>query len=99
MNEQESLSHSQWECKYDVDFIPKYHRKKPYAALRRRVGEVFKRVAKQKECRIEGGDLLSDPVYILISTHPKYSDTQVIGTSTERANLAPKNVLRYAQGK
>jgi putative transposase len=79
MDEYESLSHSRWECKYHVVFIPKYRRKKLYTELRRYLGEVFRRLAEQKECRIEEGHLLSDHVHILISIPPKYSVSQVVG--------------------
>jgi len=79
MDEYESLSHSRWECKYHVVFIPKCRRKKLYAELRRYLGEVFRRLAEQKECRIEEGHLLSDHVHILISIPPKYSVSQVVG--------------------
>ena len=79
MDEYESLSHSRWECKYHVVFIPKYRRKKLYSDLRRHLGEVFRRLAEQKECRIEEGHLLPDHVHILISIPPKHSVSQVVG--------------------
>ena len=53
MDDYESLSHSKWECKYHVVFIPKYRRKTLYAELRRHLGEVFRKLAEQKESRIE----------------------------------------------
>ena len=34
MNEFQSLSHTKWECKYHVGFIPKYRRKVLYGQLR-----------------------------------------------------------------
>ena len=37
-----SLSHSKWECKYHVVFIPKCRRKTLYVELRRHLGEVFR---------------------------------------------------------
>jgi hypothetical protein len=40
MDEFESLSHTKWECKYHVVFIPKCRRKTLYAELRRHLGEV-----------------------------------------------------------
>jgi putative transposase len=52
MDQLESLSHSVWECKYHVAFIPKCRRKVLYESLRQHLGEVFKRLAEQKECRI-----------------------------------------------
>ena len=79
MDEFESLSHSKWECKYHVVFIPKYRRRVLYGQLRSHLGEVFHRLARQKESRIEEGHLMSDHVHMLISIPPKYAVSQVIG--------------------
>jgi len=57
MDEMESLSHTRWECKYHVVFIPKCRRKVLYGELRRYLGEVFRKLAEQKESRIEEGHL------------------------------------------
>ena len=57
MDEYESLSHTRWECKYHVVFIPKYRRKTLYGELRRHLGEVFRKLAVQKESKIEEGHL------------------------------------------
>lgn len=79
MDRLESLSHSKWECKYHVVFIPKRRRKTLYAALRKHLGEVFHRLAGQKESRIEEGHLMPDHVHMLISIPPKYAVSQVVG--------------------
>ena len=42
MDEAESLSHSRWQCKYHVVFIPKCRRKTLYEQLRPHLGEVFR---------------------------------------------------------
>jgi len=79
MDEQQSLNHSKWECKYHVVFIPKCRRKTLYAQLRRYLGEVFRELAEQKESRIEEGHLMPDHVHMMISIPPKYAVSQVIG--------------------
>jgi putative transposase len=79
MDDYASLSHSKWECKYHVVFIPKCRRKTLYVELRRHLGELFRRLAAQKECRIEEGHLMSDHVHMMISIPPKYAVSQVIG--------------------
>ena len=68
MDELESLSHTKWDCKYHVVFIPKRRRKTLSAELRRHLGEVFTRLAAQKESRIEEGHLMPDHVHKMIST-------------------------------
>ncbi len=79
MTNYRSLSHTKWECKYHIVFIPKYRRKVLYGGLRRDLGEVLHRLAEQRESEIEEGHLMSDHVHILISIPPKYSVAQVVG--------------------
>ena len=75
----ESLSHSVWECKYHVVFIPKCRRRTLYGTLRPHLGEVFRKLAVQKESRVEEGHLLADHVHMLIAIPPKYAVSQVVG--------------------
>ena len=79
MDEYESLSHTKWECKYHVVFIPKCRRKMLYGNLRKHLGEVFRNLAEQKESRIEEGHLLADHVHMMIAIPPKYAVSQVVG--------------------
>lgn len=73
------LSHTKWECKYHVVFIPKYRREVLFGQLRRELGEVFRQLAEQKESRIEEGHMMRDHVHMLVSIPPKYSVAQVVG--------------------
>ena len=79
MNEYERLSHTTWDCKYHVVFIPKCRRKTLYQELRRHLGEVFRRLAIQKESKVEEGHLMPDHVHMLLSIPPKYAVSQVLG--------------------
>ncbi|MBZ0106370.1 MAG: IS200/IS605 family transposase [Sulfuricella denitrificans] len=79
MDDLASLSHSVWECKYHVVFIPKCRRRRLFGELRRDLGEVFRTLARQKECRIEEGHLMPDHVHMLISIPPKYAVSQIVG--------------------
>ena len=65
MDRPESLSHSTWECKYHVVFIPKCRRRVLYEELRLHLGEVFHNLARQKESEIEEGHWLLDHVHML----------------------------------
>ena len=79
MRQDRSLSHSRWECKYHVVFIPKYRKKAIFGQLRRELGEVLKRLAEQKESWVEEGHLMPDHVHMMISIPPKFAVSQVIG--------------------
>lgn len=79
MRQADSLNHTRWECKYHVVFIPKYRKRALFGQLRRDLGEIFHRLAKQKECNIEQGYVMPDHVHMMISIPPKYSVSQVVG--------------------
>src|SRR6202790_4144829 len=79
MDDSESLSHAKGEGKYHVVFIPKCRRKRLYGELRKHLGEVFRKLAMQKESRIEEGHLMPDHVHMMISIPPKYAVSQGVG--------------------
>ena len=79
MDESQNLNHTRWECKYHIAFIPKCRRKTLYVQLRQHLGEVFRNLAAQKECRVEEGHMLSDHVHMMISIPPKYAVSNVVG--------------------
>ena len=96
MDEFESLSHSKWECKYHIVFIPKCRRKVLYGSLRQHLGEVFRKLAEQKESRIEEGHLLVDHVHMMISIPPKYAVSQVVGFMKGKSAI---HLARRAEAK
>ncbi len=79
MDEYASLNHTVWECKYHVVFIPKCRRKTLYGELRNYLGDVFHRLAQQRESRILEGHLMPDHVHMLVQIPPKYAVSQVVG--------------------
>jgi putative transposase len=79
MRSVESSSHTRWKCKYHVVFIPKYRKRAISGQIRGDLGEVFRRLARQKESVIEEGHLMRDHVHMMISIPLKYAVSQVIG--------------------
>jgi len=75
----ESLSHSVWDCKCHVVWIPKCRRKVLYGQLRAHMGEILRELARQKERSVVEGHLMSDHVHMLISIPPKYAVASVVG--------------------
>jgi len=75
----QSLSHSSWDCKYHVIFVPKYRKKAIYGKIRERLGAIFHGLARQKECRTVEGKLVVDHVHMCLEIPPKYSVSSVIG--------------------
>ena len=79
MKEYQSLSHTRWDCKYHVVFIPKRRKKRMFGALRKHLGEVFHELASHKESKIVEGHLMGDHVHMCISIPPKYAVSNVVG--------------------
>lgn len=74
-----SLSHSKWDCKFHVVFIPKRRRHALYREIRHHLGGFFHDLARQKECKILEGHLRPDHVHMCIEIPPKYAVASVIG--------------------
>jgi putative transposase len=79
MDDNKSLKHTKWECKYHVVFIPKCRKQVMYGKIRKELGSLLHELASHRECKIEEGHLQPDHVHMLISIPPKYSVSQVMG--------------------
>lgn len=84
----QSLSHTKWDCKYHVVFVPKYRRKVLYRELRQQLGPIFHELARQKECRILEGHLVTDHVHMCIEIPPKHAVASVIGFIKGKSAIA-----------
>ena len=87
MDKFESLSHTACDCKYHVIFIPKCRRRTLYTQLRQHLGKVFRKLASQKESRVEEGHLMPDDVHMMLAIPPKYAVSQVVGFIRERVRF------------
>ena len=79
MKDLRSLSHTTWDCKYHLVWIPKYRKKIIYGQLRKYFGEVFRDLALHKETKVLEGHLKGAHVHMLVSIPPKYAVSQVVG--------------------
>lgn len=84
----QSLSHSSWDCKYHIVFVPKYRRKVLYGKLREQLKEIFHELARQKECKIVEGNLVLDHVHMCIAIPPKHAVASVIGFMKGKSAIA-----------
>lgn len=96
MKEYQSLSHTRWDCKYHVVFIPKKRKKKIFEVLRRHLGEIFRELAKQKDSQVVEGHLMSDHVHMCLSIPPKYAVSNVVGYIKGKSAIA---IARHFGGR
>ena len=64
MRDPKSLSHTRWDCKYHVVFIPKKRRTLIFGAIQKHLGDIFHDLARQKGVVIEEGHLMPDHVHM-----------------------------------
>ena len=96
MSEYESLTHSKWDCKYHVVFVPKFRKKLLYGKIRAFLGPKFHELASQKSCKIVKGNMVQDHVHILIEIPPKFAVAEVIGYLKGKSAIA---VARQFSGR
>jgi putative transposase len=96
MNDYETLSHTMWECKYHIVFIPKYRRKALFGKLREHLGPVFRKLAEQKESRIEEGHVMPDHVHMMVSIPSKLAVSHVVGYIKGKSAI---HIARTYEGK
>lgn len=87
MNHYRSLSHTAWDCKYHLIWIPKYRKKVLFGDLRKYLGDVFRELALQKESKVLENHLMGDHVHMLVSIPPKYAVSQVVGYITGKSAI------------
>lgn len=88
MNGYQSLSHSRWDCKCHVVFVPKGRKKSLYGKIREFLKKVFHELARRKGCQIVEGHMSGDHVHMCISIPPKYAVSEVIGYLKGKSAIA-----------
>ncbi|MBV1879966.1 MAG: IS200/IS605 family transposase [Pseudomonadales bacterium] len=97
MRDFKSLSHTRWDCKYHVVFIPKKRQKVIYGKIRSYLGEIFHDLAGRKGAKIEEGHLMGDHIHICISIPPKYAVSNIVGYLKGKSAIAIARKFRGRQ--
>lgn len=74
-----SLSHTVWECKYHIVWVPKKRRKIIYGKLRQELRTILKRLCKYKGVEVIEGTMCIDHIHICLAIPPKYSVSTIVG--------------------
>ena len=75
----QSLSHTKWNCTFHIVFIPKYRRKVMYGNLREDVREVIKKLCRMKDVKLVEGAVCADHVHLYVAIPPKLSVSEFVG--------------------
>ena len=75
----QSLSHTKWNCIYHIVFIPKYRRKVMYGQLRKVIREIIKQLCGYKGVEILQGGVSIDHIHLCVKIPPKMSVSYFMG--------------------
>ena len=82
-----SLSHTRWNCKYHIIFSPKYRRREIYGKLRNDIGKIIRGLCKRKGINIIEAECCVDHIHMLVEIPPKYSVAEVMGYIKGKSSL------------
>ena len=87
MDDDLSLSHTRWNCKYHIVFIPKYRRKAIYGKLRSDIGQILRQLCEYKDVEIIEAHAMSDHIHMLVRIPPKIAVSNFMGYLKGKSSL------------
>ena len=82
-----SLAHTVWNCKYHVVFAPKYRRKVFYGSKRIEIGKILRKLCEFKKVTIIEGEVCPDHVHMLLEIPTKMSVSGFMGYLKGKSSL------------
>ena len=83
----ETLQHTTWRCQYHIVFAPKYRRMVIYGQIKQDIGQILRKLCKQKGVEIIEAQACPDHIHMLLSIPPKYSVAQIMGYLKGKSSL------------
>ena len=87
MDDDLSLSHTRWNCKYHIVFIPKYRRKEIYGKLRSDIGQIIRQLCAYKDVEIMEAHAMPDHIHMLVRIPPKIAVSNFMGYLKGKSSL------------
>lgn len=82
-----SLTHSAWNCKYHIVFAPKYRRQVIYGNIKMDIGKIIRTLCEQKGVEIIEAEACPDHIHLLVSIPPKISVAAFMGYLKGKSSL------------
>ena len=86
-NDNNSLAHTKWNCKYHIVFAPKYRRQEIYGKIRAEIGKILRLLCQRKDIEILEAECCKDHIHMLVRIPPKYSVSQIVGYLKGKSSL------------
>ena len=85
--DENSLSHTRWNCKYHIVFSPKFRRKIIYGQLKSDIGQILRELCERKEAEIIEANACVDHIHMLVRIPPKISVSSFMGYLKGKSTL------------
>ena len=82
-----SLTHTTWNCKYHIIFAPKYRRQVIYGNIKMDIGKIIRTLCEQKGVEIIEAEACPDHIHMLVSIPPKISVSAFMGYLKGKSSL------------
>ena len=82
-----SLAHTQWNCKYHIVFAPKFRRQIIYGRLRASIGRILRELCERKHVEIVEANACPDHIHMFVRKPPKISVSDFMGYLKGKSSL------------
>ena len=82
-----SLAHTQWNCKYHIVFAPKFRRQIIYGRLKVSIGRILRELCERKHVEIIEANACPDHIHMLVKIPPKMSAADFMGYLKRKSSL------------
>ena len=82
-----SLAHTTWNCKYRIVFAPKYRRQIVYGKCKASIGQIIRQLCDRKGVEIHEAEACKDHIHMLVSIPPKLSVSSFMGYLKGKSSL------------
>ena len=87
MNDNNSLAHTTWNCKYHIVFVPKYRRMVFYKEFKKEIGKILRELCNWKGVNIIEAEVCPDHIHMLVEIPPKMSVSSFVGFLKGKSSL------------
>ncbi len=74
-----SLAHTTWNCKYHIVFVPKYRRQIIYGKYKASIGQILRLLCERKDIEIHEAEAYPAYTHMLVSIPPKQIISSFMG--------------------
>ena len=83
----QSITHTRWNCTYHIVFIPKYRRKIMYGETKKDLVEIIKKLCEMKQVSLIDGRVCKDHIHMYVAIPPKMSVSEFMSYLKGKSTL------------